>query len=278
MLNIVIPTLNEEGYIGTLLESLTKQSFKDFDIIVVDANSKDKTVLEAESYSNRLNLKVVQSPTKGVSAQRNYGAQLGNAERILFLDADGILHANFLEGLISGSTKYDVINCWLRPLSKKPVDKVIYNSYNVIFLEFGQYVWPVAAGSNLYSTRKVFNAINGFDEGVKIWEDVDYVKRAVRIGAKFGILRKPKIYTSVRRFELQGRIFYLKENFKALSYAVRYGKMPNKDIASYVMGLDYSKLDPKNKQQQDRYKKLLGRYKSYLNRLKILADKINILE
>ncbi len=179
---------------------------------------------------------------------------------------------------MKGTKKYEVINSWLIPISKKRIDKVIYNAYNVIFLEFGQYVWPVAAGSNLYSTRAVFEAIDGFDETVQVWEDVDYVKRAVKIGAKFGILRKPKIYNSVRRFELQRRVFYLKENFKALRYAVRHGKMPSEDIASYVMGLDYSQLTLKDKEKQARLKKVVTRYKHYLDRLKTLADKINILE
>ena len=44
MLSIIIPTLNEEKYIGKLLECLVNQTYTDFEVIVVDGGSKDKTI------------------------------------------------------------------------------------------------------------------------------------------------------------------------------------------------------------------------------------------
>ncbi len=49
-ISIVIPTLNEEAFLPTLLDSIKKQSFTDYEIIVADAGSKDKTIDIAQEY------------------------------------------------------------------------------------------------------------------------------------------------------------------------------------------------------------------------------------
>ena len=84
-LSIVIPAKNEEKYLPKLLASVKKQSFKDYEIIVADNNSKDKTKEIAKSYG----CKIVKGglPGKG----RNAGAKIAKGEIILFLDADVIL-------------------------------------------------------------------------------------------------------------------------------------------------------------------------------------------
>ena len=50
MLSIIIPTLNEEDYLPKLLDSITNQTFKDYEIIIADAGSKDETINIAQSY------------------------------------------------------------------------------------------------------------------------------------------------------------------------------------------------------------------------------------
>lgn len=52
--SIVIPALNEENYIGTLLDSLVGQEFKDFEVFVVDGDSEDGTRKVVESYMSKL--------------------------------------------------------------------------------------------------------------------------------------------------------------------------------------------------------------------------------
>ena len=76
--SVVIPTLNEERDLPVLLDSLKKQTFRDFEIIVGDAGSKDKTREIAESHGAR----VVQGGMPGVG--RNRGAAVANGE-YLFL-------------------------------------------------------------------------------------------------------------------------------------------------------------------------------------------------
>lgn len=276
-LNIVISALNEEKYIGLLLDSLTKQTNKDFDVTVVDGQSEDKTVEVSKRFTDKLDLKVVVCPKRGLGTQRSYGAHLGQAEKILFLDSDIILHPRFVEDLLEelANKDLDLVNCWLIPLSKKRVDKVMYNLYNIFFLEFSRYVWPVGIGNSLLVKREVFEKTGDF--GDMVWEDVDFVKRAMALGAKYGVLRKPKVYASVRRFEMQGRMNYIKENFKILRYAIREGKMPDQKSGLYPLGIDYSKLGlDKQEEREARLKRLTERYRTYLTKIKETAENFDI--
>jgi hypothetical protein len=268
-INVVIPCLNEEDYLGILLDSLTKQTFKNFDVTVVDGQSNDRTVEIAKSYYDKLDMKVVVCPKRGLGTQRSYGAKLGSADKILFLDADIILHPNFMQDLVDGlkNKDLDLVNCWLIPLSKKRVDKIMYNLYNIFFLEFSRYVWPVGIGNSLLVKREVFNRTGDF--GDMVWEDVDFVKRAIALGAKYGVLRKPKVYASVRRFDMQGRMNYVRENFKILRYAIRNKKMPDQESGLYPLGIDYSKLDLKKTELNEaKLVRLSERFKNYLAKIK----------
>ena len=74
--SIIIPTLNEEKFLPKLLESLTTQTVKDFEVIVVDGQSKDKTVAVAKRFAGTLQLTVVTSEKPSVSYQRNYGSKV----------------------------------------------------------------------------------------------------------------------------------------------------------------------------------------------------------
>ena len=92
MLSIIIPTLNEEKYLPKLLESIKKQSFKDYEIIVADANSKDKTRKIARDYGCKIT-------SGGIlpAVARNNGAKKAAGEILLFIDADCIIENNFLQ-------------------------------------------------------------------------------------------------------------------------------------------------------------------------------------
>ena len=90
-ISIIIPTLNEEKFLPKLLNSIKEQNYKNYEIIVSDANSKDKTI----EIAKRFNVKIVQGGKPAVG--RNNGAKFSVGDYLLFLDADVILPKNFLE-------------------------------------------------------------------------------------------------------------------------------------------------------------------------------------
>jgi glycosyltransferase involved in cell wall biosynthesis len=205
MLSIIIPTLNEEKYLPLLLEEIKKQNFNDdFEIIVADAGSEDKTVEIAKNYG----CKVVSGglPAKG----RNEGAKVARGETFLFLDADNIyLPENFLERLIKEfeERNLDVASFPIYPNGKK-IDKIIYGIYNW-WTKLTQNFLPHATNSVLVR-RKIHEKISGFDEEIKIAEDHAYARKAAKFG-KFGFIKTEPVLTSSRRFEREGRFkTYLK--------------------------------------------------------------------
>ena len=82
ILSIIIPTYNEEEYLPVLLDSIKEQNFKDYEIIVADANSEDKTREIAEEYG----CTVIEGGMPAVG--RNNGAKIAKGEYLLFLDSD----------------------------------------------------------------------------------------------------------------------------------------------------------------------------------------------
>ena len=82
MISIVIPAYNEERYLPILLDCIKKQTYKNHEIIVADANSTDSTRQIAKKYG----CKVVKGGMPGIG--RNNGAKAAKGEMLLFLDAD----------------------------------------------------------------------------------------------------------------------------------------------------------------------------------------------
>lgn len=91
--SVVIPAYNEEKYIGTLLQHLSKQTVAPDEIIVVDNNSTDKTVEIVEKYQ----AKVIHEPRQGITYARNAGFDAAKYDLIVRLDADTIPPPNYIE-------------------------------------------------------------------------------------------------------------------------------------------------------------------------------------
>jgi glycosyltransferase involved in cell wall biosynthesis len=166
-LAVIIPTLNEEYYIGELLDSLAKQNVMPKEVIVVDAESEDKTKEEVKKRIPQFpSLAFYTTPKETVAKQRNIGVSKGSASHVLFLDADMLLlQRDTLQKFWKKITakKPDVAICYVMPLSDELKDKLLYGTGNV-FATVMQPIKPMGTTMNLYVKRSVFNTIQGFDE------------------------------------------------------------------------------------------------------------------
>ncbi|MBI2040506.1 MAG: glycosyltransferase [DPANN group archaeon] len=204
-LSVIIPTLNEGRKIGQLLQSLTKQTFRDFEVIVVDGNSNDDTKKTIAAFSEKLNIKFIVEPKLGIGRARNIGAANAAGEYFLFLDADVLVAKTFMENAVREfDDRYlDIATCYVIPMSDKLLDVVLHEAANAT-INASQYLSPAAPGYCVIITKRLHNRIGGFKEELKLGEDHDYGERASQLG-KFRVLRNSKIKISVRRLDKDGR-------------------------------------------------------------------------
>jgi glycosyltransferase involved in cell wall biosynthesis len=114
-ISVVIPALNEEGEIEECLQSLTGQSFSDFELIVVDNGSTDSTCAVARDYGAR----VIVEPRRGVSRARQAGFEAARGEIIASTDADTVVPSNWLERIHQAVAQDPVLWAVFGPLRLK---------------------------------------------------------------------------------------------------------------------------------------------------------------
>ena len=94
-LTIITATYNAKGKIQKTLESVSKQTYRDYEVIIMDGCSQDTTIIEAEHYHNKIeNLRIYCEPDKGVYDAMNKGIKLAKGEFIYFLNAGDILYSD----------------------------------------------------------------------------------------------------------------------------------------------------------------------------------------
>lgn len=95
--SIIIPVYNRPQEVDELLESLCGQTFKDFEVVVVEDGSSEKCDTVCKKYADRLALSYHFKPNSGPGPSRNYGAERSQGEYLIILDSDVIVPENYLE-------------------------------------------------------------------------------------------------------------------------------------------------------------------------------------
>ncbi|MBN1502591.1 glycosyltransferase [Candidatus Woesearchaeota archaeon] len=229
MISIVIPTFNEERYLPLLLESIKKQSFKNYEIIVSDRYSKDKTREIARNYGCSVILRTG-SPNKG----RDAGARKAKYD-ILFLEADDILPENFLQEffLCIKKQNLDLATCFVRPCSNKFSIRLFYLLKNLGVFLFQKHYTHVH-GQCFFSKKEIFYCVNGFRLNITHGGENDYALRAKKYG-RFRVIHNLYICTSPRRIE---KIGFVSRLWKAIyPEIVRFfNRDINKELVEYEHG------------------------------------------
>ena len=156
--SIIIPTLNEEIVLPRLLKDIQHQTFKNFEVTVVDAKSSDKTIKRASTFQNKVpNFKIITAPKKGVGFQRNLGAKHSKAKWLLFFDADIKIPPHFLKSIRKklesrtprGAGPTDYFTAWTGPDKKRAQEQIIVAFLNLV-IEIAHLIEkPAAFGSML---------------------------------------------------------------------------------------------------------------------------------
>ncbi|SUC11881.1 glycosyl transferase family protein [Proteus mirabilis] len=100
LVSIIMPCFNSEKYISEAIESVLKQTYSNFELIIIDDNSTDSTLKIINSFrDNRITI-ISFDENQGAGVARNKGIEVANGRFIAFLDSDDLWSKNKLEAQI----------------------------------------------------------------------------------------------------------------------------------------------------------------------------------
>ena len=264
--SIIVPVFNVEKYLSSCLESILKQTYDNFEVIIVDDGSTDNSYKIIEEYSKSdKRFKKYKKKNGGVSSARNYGITKATGDYILFVDSDDTINTKLLEVLNA-----KIIEC-------DSIDLIKYN------MEF------IGSGKNL-DTNETFNELNGEDAFLKLysnslfvcpvcyaykrtfWLENNFLYAVGRIHEDYGLT--PNIVlkaNKVSAIDFVGYNYYLRENSIMTDNSTLKVIKKNEDcLYHYDFLLKCSKVI-----KDDYVRKIFVSYISYvlINRTDIIKDK-----
>lgn len=234
---VIIPTLNEEQYLPKLLEDLKNQKEKNFEVVIVDGASADKTKIEALKYAQYMTLSFFDNDKKNVSWQRNFGAAKAKGHYLIFLDADSRINSGFTRKLQDTILKKKglVFVPYSLPDDKSPQAKFIYKLSNFLIELSQSTTKPFSNGGNMILESNFFRLIGGFNEKLYLAEDHDILNKAAAWGVKTKFLNQVKFTNSLRRARNEGQLALYYKYLVATAYLLLKGDIKKK-IFKYEMG------------------------------------------
>ncbi len=236
--SIIIPTLNEEKYLPVLLCSLRNIN-SPLDIIVVDGNSTDGTVRIVQEhqihFSGDSSLRLIQASKRGISLQRNLGAEVARHSLFMFCDADMVApsHEAFVCYISHFIHKKSVVaSPILVPIEPGIRIALIHKVLVYVQRLLLALKRPYFGGAGLTTTREVFHALGGFDTNILLGEDVDYSMRASKYGPYHQIRVKWPI--SARRLIKYGYSWMFKDG--EMLHLLFKGRIKNAESFFYPFG------------------------------------------
>jgi glycosyltransferase involved in cell wall biosynthesis len=211
--SLIIPTLNEEKFVGGILDDLASQSFTSFDVIHVDGDSEDMTCAAVSSYTNRLTILSLKSDRRNLSYQRNLGADTARGQYLVFIDADTrIPDTHFLQIVYEhyGQSKREIYLPRTRYISSSPFSKLIERINNCVVRISQSTRRPLPTSGLAIFEREFFLKIGGYalserqDNNMLFVEDQEIMLRAHTHGAKSEFVEETEYVFSLRRIEREG--------------------------------------------------------------------------
>lgn len=178
--SVIVPAYNVSKYIQEALTSLEKQTFSDFEVLVVDDGSTDDTAAVVQKFTQRDNrFQLLKKQNGGLSSARNYGIRHARGEYIALLDGDDVYHRDKIAthvarlynqpdvGVVYSASrtirddgKPTFISLSGKPVHSNPMLALLCKNF-------------VGHGSNAVFRRCLISEVGEFDENLRSWEDVD---------------------------------------------------------------------------------------------------------
>ena len=205
-ISVVIPAYNEEMNIGHCLSSLCAQNTTDeFEVIVVDNNSTDNTVQIAESFCDRLQIRIISEKKQGRGAARKCGWDAATGDIVFSTDADATVPANWISSFVSMLDTYpECIGVYGSVCINDcgPIRNTVFNVFHPLFLRSYRMLFRnhLLCGFSFALKKHAYEKAGGFDPENNGQEDVDLSKRLKNVGAVCYDKNTPVTFSG-RRFQ-----------------------------------------------------------------------------
>lgn len=204
MFSIIIPLYNKSQYILKAVDSVLKQTYQKFELIIVDDGSKDDGLEKVIKLKDK-RIKIIEQPNAGVSPARNNGVKEAKYNYIAFLDADDWWDEHFLEemnGLIEEFPGAGIYGCnyyYVKNGKKRVEDKGLPEGFTAGYIDYIRiYASTLCVPFNSSSVivdKKAFHDVQGFKPLLKFGEDFDLWIR-IALKHKVAYLNKPLAYSN----------------------------------------------------------------------------------
>lgn len=191
--SIIIPLYNKETYISNTLSNVLKQTFLNFEVIIINDGSTDKSRTKLTPYLKDQRINIYDIPNQGVSHARNFGIKKAKAKYISLLDADDLWDCKYLETikqLIEIHPEESVFSVGYRIKTPKNTYNSTYSNlpkkqYFKINYFKGSQKESLLNSSSTTLKKTIFDTIGLFDETLKTTEDTDLW---IRLGLNYPVV------------------------------------------------------------------------------------------
>jgi len=217
-ISVIVPTLNEENYIGKCLSSLGKQDYDGgFETIVVDGYSTDKTKEIVMKY----NAKILDSPRRNIGLQRNLGTQESKGKICFYVDADSVVPKNWMSRLLEEYEKdKNIVMVGTSCLANAGIYTALYHHWALTRKILNKLSVSLIPGSSMSILKNIFYKAGGFPEYP--FEDADLSLKARKFG-NIKLIDDISVLTSGRGWKRKHA--KLKEFVYKPVYALSQGKI-----------------------------------------------------
>lgn len=199
--SVIIPVYNRISEVEDLLASLARQSFTDFEVIIVEDGSSERSDKVVERYKSAVDVKYYYKENEGRSIARNYGMERASGDYFIFFDSDCVIPQEYF-AILDAELSRNPVDCFGGPDSADesftPLQKAI-NFSMTSFLTTG----GIRGGKrsmekftprtfNMGFSRRVYDKVGGFREMFS--EDIDMSTRIKQAGFSIGLIHPAHVY------------------------------------------------------------------------------------
>lgn len=199
--SVIVPVYNRVDEINDLLESLSAQTCRDFEVIIVEDGSTEPCGDLVRSFAGKVDVRYFYKPNEGRSIARNYGIDRSSGDYLVFFDSDCVIPRDYF-AILSAELDRQPLDCFGGPdaahESFTPVQKAISFAMTSFLTTGGirggkvQMEKFVPRSFNMGYSRKVYDTVGGFREMFS--EDIDMSTRIRQAGFSIGLIHPAHVF------------------------------------------------------------------------------------